>query len=285
MLVALDPRGGRVYGWDAVKGGRYTCPECTGSVLLKSGPIVIEHFAHRPDESCGYGEGESYQHMFMKYQMQRFWSGADLEVKLIDGHRADCVLQHPKGNLVVECQASGISVDEFNNRTWAYENAGIPVLWIWHFNLFAEHHPPREWRFRAATLEDASRRNYGIIAFRYPGILESWRLFMPRRHPEYVRRVERQLIADEGEALKIPRPWILKSTRTLWMPGDTTKHIPGYDDNRVSLERVQDHERWVWRAVRENGSPAYLGLFIDRDSATRYLADHGYELIQEAAST
>lgn len=294
MLVAHDPSGTRVVSWEATKGPSYACPECSASVVFKQGPIIIPHFAHRPSEACGYGEGESYRHEYMKYYISRFWEHVELEIPLIPGRRADCVLSLPDGRpLVIECQASELSVEEFRSRTKDYTSRGIPVLWVWYSTLFTEHHPPKEWRVRAAVLEDAARRNESVIVFRWTengGALESWRLVVPYRDPVYIRRVYAKRIVADGDQIPLPRVW----KDTLFLPEGKPISLPSsasdpLDNHKmVGLEQIGippftsrgQHISSAWRVIGLDGEPLYLGLFVSVNAAAEWLLDHDYSLVQ-----
>ncbi len=130
MLKAIDRSGAGVLAEDACRGEPYTCPECGEVLTLKRGPIVVAHFAHRPPVTCPYGVGESGRHLAMKRAMGRRFAKlpVDYEVKLLPDRRADVLVAH---RIVVECQASSLSADEWTARTAAYNCAGYPVLWVW----------------------------------------------------------------------------------------------------------------------------------------------------------
>ena len=108
------------------------CPECHAEVNHKAGRKVVPHFAHVAGTACTYGEGESERHFHMKEMVQTFFPNTELEVPILDYRRADCVVTTAKGNrIVVECQASSISLDELHWRWADYTAAGYPVLWLW----------------------------------------------------------------------------------------------------------------------------------------------------------
>lgn len=208
--------------------------------MVKQGQIVTDHFAHIPEANCTYGEGETYQHMYMKHQLTRWWPGVKLEVPgVVPNRRADAVLPLGSGVSVIECQASPISVDEWEGRTADYETAGVPLLWLWYFTLITEHHPPKEWRFRAAMLRDAQRRNGNLIVFRFPGFLEYWNLRVPYRETTYVRRVTRKVLAEETDVLPLPAAWVQNGNHTLW--------INYADAPRTTVEAVEDEPEKVLR--------------------------------------
>lgn len=130
MLKAIDAAGVGVLAEDACRGEAYTCPECGEALILKQGPIVVAHFAHRPPVTCPYSVGESGRHLAMKRQVGRLFTKllVDYEVKLLPDRRADVLVAR---RIVVECQVSPLSADEWTARTEAYNRAGHPVLWVW----------------------------------------------------------------------------------------------------------------------------------------------------------
>lgn len=99
--------------------------------MLKAGRVVIKHFAHFPNSNCSLAVGESPRHMQMKEQIGKLFPGAEYEVKLTPDSRADVVISN---GIVVECQASAISIENWEARTKLYNQAGFPVMWMWDIN-------------------------------------------------------------------------------------------------------------------------------------------------------
>jgi predicted RNA-binding Zn-ribbon protein involved in translation (DUF1610 family) len=65
--VALGPEGGHFVPREAVRRGRYACPECGGRVIVREGPARVRHFAHhRVPERCRL-TGESAVHVGAKH--------------------------------------------------------------------------------------------------------------------------------------------------------------------------------------------------------------------------
>lgn len=137
MLVAML-QGRRVEAQDATRDAGHTCPACDEPVVLRAGRIVTAHFAHRPGSDCTHGEGETPEHLAMKYAA-RSWMPPDftveLEVPVVPGRRADVLVTTPRGNrFVIEMQASAIPHEEMYRRTADYRRAGLPVLWVFHLS-------------------------------------------------------------------------------------------------------------------------------------------------------
>ena len=243
MLVASDPTGNRVVAWEAEKGQDYTCPECVKDLVLKQGPIICDHFAHRRDQTCGYGEGESAQHEYAKRQLTRWWPSIELEVPgIAPGRRADAVLVSGSRRFVIEIQATPISVTEWRERTADYEQAGVPLLWVWYSTLLTDHHPPKEYRIPAAALMDAKRRNNKLIVFRWPGDLELWSLTVPYRNPVYIRRVTKSVLAREDDRLRLPKPWESAGRRTLWIEPPIPRELRSAAEDAVIIAAVNKLE-------------------------------------------
>ncbi len=135
MLQALTRFGEPILAWHATKGEDYLCPECNEKLILKQGQIVTEHFAHYPGVHCP-SAGEGLRHMEMKRQIGALFEhcGCQYEISLIPNHRADVLIA---GGIVVECQDSPMSVDEWSERTCAYTVASYPVLWVWNIDRIA----------------------------------------------------------------------------------------------------------------------------------------------------
>ncbi len=128
MLTALDGDGKRVIARKASRTNRYLCPECKQPLTFKAGRVVVWHFAHHPYAACPLSEGESLRHMEMKEQAGKLFDSDNYEVKLMASRRADLVIFD---GIVVECQESSLSIQEWESRTKDYNAAGYPVLWLW----------------------------------------------------------------------------------------------------------------------------------------------------------
>lgn len=140
MLKALNLNKKPVLARGAQKGQLYTCPSCGDTVIFKKGALVVPHYAHKPGSICSLSTGESYRHLEMKEQIydffSRLYSKVDLEVAFDQDHRADVVVIGKRFNIVVECQASAISIPEIEKRTKYYNHLGYVVLWVWDSERF-----------------------------------------------------------------------------------------------------------------------------------------------------
>lgn len=166
MLIAATSTGDRIYAGDAQRTDSCQCPECARPVILKAGQVKIAHFAHVPGSVCRYGEGESVRHREMKVQIVNLFSRFDpqLEVRFGIDRRADVVAR----DVVIECQASAISVEEWNERTRFYNRAGFAVLWVWDEGRIGGCEPrpdgkPTHERRIPAEIRKAHQFTYGRV--------------------------------------------------------------------------------------------------------------------------
>lgn len=98
--------------------GRGHCPLCQGEVIARCGAINVWHWAHASRADCDtWSEGESEWHRAWKDRFPRQWREFTMYP-----HRAD--VKAPR--LVIELQASSISVDEIAAREAFYEQ----MIWL-----------------------------------------------------------------------------------------------------------------------------------------------------------
>ena len=113
-------------------GDNIKCPNCDQEMIFVN-PVadIIKHFRHKVE--CPYStEPESIEHIEMKGFLKRNIPGARVEVKI--GRRiADILIE----DIVIECQASSITLRELKERTYDYNNNGYWVLWILHWKNYA----------------------------------------------------------------------------------------------------------------------------------------------------
>lgn len=126
LYIAIDERGARVDICNAEKGGRYFCPICHGSVIVREGKLNIKHFAHKCAECVDdwhYDMSEWHRHM------QGFFPERAREVVVENGgkrHRADVLI----GNSVIEFQHSSITASEFSDRNNFFIGLGYRIAWV-----------------------------------------------------------------------------------------------------------------------------------------------------------
>ena len=130
MMQALDADTGMaVAGADARRGARYLCPQCRARVGLRLGMRKIPHFAHYSLSPCALAEPESPRHRALKWLCKKFFAPWPVVWEVPVGERRVDVLVD--GRLVVECQTSRVSVQEWHARTANHNRLGYPVLWLW----------------------------------------------------------------------------------------------------------------------------------------------------------
>ncbi|HFI0150617.1 TPA: competence protein CoiA [Streptococcus suis] len=133
MLVALD-EDRQIFNLleNPAPQGRFCCPGCGGLVRYKSGKVLRSHFAHVTLRDCTYfSENESAQHLSLKSELYS-WLVEKEQVELEKylpkiGQVADIVVND---NLALEVQCSSLSISRLQERTMAYQQAGIAVLWL-----------------------------------------------------------------------------------------------------------------------------------------------------------
>ncbi|MCI0365536.1 MAG: hypothetical protein L0219_16865 [Phycisphaerales bacterium] len=137
MLVA-SLNGERVEAESAERGLAFVCPNCKRPVILKRGPIVIAHFAHKPPTDCSWARGETKAHLDAKKLFRDTLAvrGLRAEVECVvpslpDDRRADVMVWSPKGaRLAIELQHTSLNLEDIERRAFSYAHAGIAQLWI-----------------------------------------------------------------------------------------------------------------------------------------------------------
>jgi hypothetical protein len=131
-------------------------------VMLKRGRLVTAHFAHYPESSCGLAAGESLRHIAMKAIIGKLFARErpEYEVPFKPNRRADIVLS---GHIIVECQASAISIDEWDSRTFDYNELGYALLWIWDKRRLREQLTVADEYRIPAEIRYCHRQAYGRI--------------------------------------------------------------------------------------------------------------------------
>ncbi|HEL2440934.1 TPA: competence protein CoiA [Streptococcus suis] len=133
MLVALD-EDGQVFNVleNPAPQGRYSCPGCGGPVRYKSGKVLRSHFAHVTLRDCTYfSENESAQHLSLKSSLYKWLQGqeeVELEAYLPATKQVADLLVNQQ--LALEVQCSSLPISRLQERTMAYQQAGIAVLWL-----------------------------------------------------------------------------------------------------------------------------------------------------------
>lgn len=137
MLSACCESGRQISAKEAVVfGGEYTCPKCHAPVVLRSGLVKVDHFAHASYSSCDYA-GESPLHLQIKSQIYRYlrheYGDRVVEIaieKPLGTVRPDVYLRGHRHQIAIEVQASTLTPKDIIRRTEEYCRLGIHVLWV-----------------------------------------------------------------------------------------------------------------------------------------------------------
>ena len=134
MLTAINQAGCLVnlVMDEPQKNDHFYCPGCQGQVRLKQGTILRPHFAHIILKDCHYAyENESAQHLELKSALYRWLKhevAVEIEAVLPElGQIADLLVEE---RLALEVQCSSLSIQRLLERTKAYQDQGIEVLWL-----------------------------------------------------------------------------------------------------------------------------------------------------------
>ncbi|BAC13171.1 competence protein CoiA [Oceanobacillus iheyensis] len=126
--------------WKQYKEAFY-CPTCHSKVIIRSGSKVIPHFSHLPHSNCRLGNGEGMYHEMGKYELYQWLSNQNIEVDLEVyfpqiNRRADLVIKVLNKIIIIEFQCTKISAEEIAERTSAYNQINLHVIWIVGMNHF-----------------------------------------------------------------------------------------------------------------------------------------------------
>lgn len=143
MLQAYNERGELViaslYSKKEVERLRkesFYCPECRQSVILRAGPKVIPHFAHKSTHACqSHESGESLYHkrakLFLYQWLRKQFSKVYLEhyIKNIK-QRPDLLCQVKNRKLAIEFQSAMVPIREIQKRTEGFVQEKVQPIWI-----------------------------------------------------------------------------------------------------------------------------------------------------------
>ncbi|MGO3732213.1 MAG: competence protein CoiA [Vagococcus sp.] len=116
-----------------LRGDKWTCLCCGASIVVKNGPVMMSHFAHKQGSECTcFSENESVEHLKGKALIAETCrkNGLlyELEAYLPELKQRPDVLIYP--HLAIEFQCSSLSIDRMVERTTSYQQAGYEVVWI-----------------------------------------------------------------------------------------------------------------------------------------------------------
>lgn len=132
MLCALNTGGEVVFAFNAMRGERYCCLDCRGTVIFRRGTKVKPHFAHKVKSVCLNNSSESMAHYNAKYVLaqQLVQKGYYVEVEQPVARiqqRPDLIVN---GTYAIEIQFSSIPLEVLQARTTGLEDQGYEVIWI-----------------------------------------------------------------------------------------------------------------------------------------------------------
>ncbi|HEY77209.1 MAG TPA: hypothetical protein G4O00_13715 [Thermoflexia bacterium] len=141
---------------EELAGRKLVCPHCGVEMVIRHGPIVIQHFAHRM--RCPYADWRkptTPEHhaavttLIETLSRDPFWGVATIEPgrPLPAARRIpDVLATFPDGLRVAhECQISPITPYRLDRRTAAYIRARIPVFWWFRAGYLDARPPDLKW--------------------------------------------------------------------------------------------------------------------------------------------
>ena len=171
----------------AKKQADYLCPECQGTVRLRSGPHRQSHFYHPTTNPVCRQSQKSLEHLHSQLKILQLIpdGGGAMERPFPSINRiADCVWETKK--IVFEIQCSPIDQEEAKQRCLDYESAGFKVVWVLHEKNFnkkrlsaAEHFLRR----RPCYFADISSKGQGMFYDQFEVLLKAKRVFKGPKLP------------------------------------------------------------------------------------------------------
>ena len=111
------------------------CPNCNGKVIFVNAIDRIKHFRHCISSyHCNY-EPESEEHLAMKQKVAHILKKDPLNEKITPEMKkndqiADIWCKHKSVEFVIECQASHISKQDFDDRRLGWNSKNVYHVWI-----------------------------------------------------------------------------------------------------------------------------------------------------------
>jgi len=132
--------------------GPFLCPECCGEVVLRTGSVRMNHFAHKFPRTCAYAGGESDAHRRCKVEIYEALleepSVTKVALERRSGTNRPDISAYINGvPVAIEVQISALSLETIIYRTEEYARKGIYVLWLtqWTPYLESSRYSPRLW--------------------------------------------------------------------------------------------------------------------------------------------
>ena len=137
MLTAKNDTGQTVMAHKSEKqDGMFSCPECSGKVILKKCNRKVDHFAHASSSSCSMG-GESIKHEEIKFNIYEVYKNLGHEVLIehkIGDRRCDVAVKINNSWIAIEIQLSPINLQELKSRTHNHTANGYFTMWVTDLN-------------------------------------------------------------------------------------------------------------------------------------------------------
>jgi competence protein CoiA len=134
------------------RNGPFRCVTCSEDVILKIGKSRVNHFAHANPFACEYATPESQTHLRCKWEifeaLKKEPDVSDVMVERPCGRVRPDVSAIIKGvKVAIEVQISFLSIERIMERTIAYHQKGIYVLWLlpWRAELDKDRYAPELW--------------------------------------------------------------------------------------------------------------------------------------------
>lgn len=143
----------KVYARDVEKtDAPFKCPVCGGETVLHKGAVKVHHFAHKPPVFCEYGKGESEAHRQCK---QSIYDALKVAPGVTEGELeknfgrvvSDVFFIFNGMRVAIEVQISNLTINQIIERTEAYNDLGIYILWMPLFasKLDSKVYAPKLW--------------------------------------------------------------------------------------------------------------------------------------------
>ena len=117
----------------------FKCPSCKAEVTLKRGPKRVAHFAHKSNQGCAYGKGESLAHLKAKlliseaFQNRGLTSHVEHTIQMEgEARRADVYVKSPNSSAsyAIEIHNTNQSNLEIRRRNISYSKFNTRVIWV-----------------------------------------------------------------------------------------------------------------------------------------------------------
>lgn len=124
------------------KNKNFYCPECKESVIVRAGPKVIPHFAHKNSSNCSaHTGGEGIYHQQGKLLLYDWLIKQNIPTRLEAyipqiNQRPDLLIRLKKRFIAIEFQCASIPTPIIQTRNEGYKRMNIVPIWILGGNQF-----------------------------------------------------------------------------------------------------------------------------------------------------